>query len=67
MKIFKWFTLLYYELVAALSTLVSTLSVFRGLDMRGLMPFVLLILLIAIVLIIISSSSVLAPFIYPLF
>jgi hypothetical protein len=40
---------------------------FIGLKQKAVLPLILILLLLAIILGIISSSSFLAPFVYPLF
>jgi hypothetical protein len=45
----------------------DVLMSFIGLKQKAVLPLILILLLLAIILGIISSSSFLAPFVYPLF
>jgi hypothetical protein len=63
----KYIYLFYVKFLSGLLIFLSIINVFKRIEVRILIPFVSVILLLAIILAIISSSTVLAPFIYPLF
>lgn len=55
------------RMMARLGVMGSMIRSITGLKQGRLIPLILILLIIAIVLGILSSSSFLAPFVYPLF